>query len=114
MNPCPACNRHVHPGIACVFCGAKLEAQPERVEPSERLGRAARAAIGITAVAAVAAAAAAACGGDAGSSNTVKNPTADPDGGPVQVEDFQRHQGGGGQNMPYGAPPMNGVAKRVV
>lgn len=74
-------------------------------EPSGRLKRAAIMAFGATLVAA--------CGDKGGGG--AKNPTPDSDAG-VQVEDQQqfRHPGGGGNNMPYGAPPADGPIKRVV
>ena len=112
LVPCPDCTRHVRPGI-CAFCNATVHAAPEPIEP-ERTSRAAYAAFAVTAAAALAAAAA--CG-DSTSNKVVKDPsgTMDADGGQQQQQQFEdRHPGGGGQNMPYGAPPANGVIKRVV
>jgi len=70
-------------------------------EPRGRLKRAAIMAFGATMLAAC---------GDKGNTS-VKTPEPDPDAGtPIEYE--RRHPGGGGNNMPYGAPPRR--TKRVV
>ncbi len=80
-------------------------------EPRGRLKRAAIMAFGATLATSVAA-----CGDKGSGGAKSPDPTTDSDGG-QQVE--ERHPGGGGrgdgnQAMPYGAPPADGVVKRVV
>lgn len=108
LKPCGECQRHVAvTDSACPFCGAATQPSSSHLIA---LGRLSRAAVFFTG----AALAASACGGKTKPVDTHVDQAAASDAGvgksdapAVEPEENNqhRHPGGGGQNMPYGAPP---------